>query len=444
MNHKHESEAFSLDIFQAVADFCRDTGIPAVVVDSTGRTIFEGDGSRDSFCHILEEILRDGTCRDSHLKNLRVAMRWNDLSIMPCCQGLIKIGVPLLVGDEMFGGIIAGPFVIKELNGVQRRWIYRSLRDLRREKPSLLKALSQIPALGEERASRAAEKLLNIAGEFSSPKFPRFDPGRQSTGGSRIAREMIRMRRTEGKNDGRSLIKLIDAKERELISKIRLGDRQGAREILNEFLGIILFQNSSRVDIIKAHILELVIIISRAAVEEGAKLEDVLGLKYRYIGELAAISDQEALCLWIVRAMDRIMDSIYTARNIRIPPILSEALNFIGDNYNKPIRLRDVAYRIRVSPFYFGHLIKRVMGCTFTDYITEIRIERAKELLGKTDMGLAEIALEVGYTDQSYFTKVFRKREGITPGAFRKRSRGDIAKRLSKTPIGWQDITKNS
>lgn len=59
------------------------------------------------------------------------------------------------------------------------------------------------------------------------------------------------------------------------------------------------------------------------------------------------------------------------------------------------------------------------MNCNFRSYLNNIRIEKAKELLANTDLSLADIGNQVGFTDQSYFNKIFRKHENLTPGQYR-------------------------
>jgi len=213
-------------------------------------------------------------------------------------------------------------------------------------------------------------------------------------------------------------------REGELISRVRLGDRVGAREIINELLGEVLFDHPSNPEILKVKILELVTVLSRAAVEAGADLEDILGLRYKLVNELASIQDQDELCRWIVRVMDRLLDGIYRSKSLRPEGHLKKALDYVNSNFAEPLSLRKVASQAFMSPFHFSHILKEEMGLTFVEYLTRVRIRRAKQLLLSTNRSISRIALDVGYRDQSYFTKVFRKVEGITPTDFRRRFAG--------------------
>ncbi|MFY9424306.1 MAG: helix-turn-helix transcriptional regulator, partial [Bacillota bacterium] len=79
-----------------------------------------------------------------------------------------------------------------------------------------------------------------------------------------------------------------------------------------------------------------------------------------------------------------------------------------------------VAEAVHVSPFYLSHLFRDELGTTFVSYLTEVRLDKAKKLLKDTQLTIAEIAEKVGYSDASYFSRVFKKHVKVTPGRFRR------------------------
>jgi two-component system response regulator YesN len=98
------------------------------------------------------------------------------------------------------------------------------------------------------------------------------------------------------------------------------------------------------------------------------------------------------------------------------------AINYIDANYNKPITLADVAKASHLSISRLAHIFKEQMGITIIDYLTSVRIERAKQLLLATDQNCTEICFEVGYNNQSYFTRTFKGLVGMTPRQFKTRN----------------------
>lgn len=96
------------------------------------------------------------------------------------------------------------------------------------------------------------------------------------------------------------------------------------------------------------------------------------------------------------------------------------ACEYIRENFNNPdISLNTVAAVVSLSPTHFSTIFSQEMGLTFIEYLTAVRMEKAKELLVSTDEKLVNIAFAVGYNEPNYLSYLFKKREGITPKEFR-------------------------
>ena len=211
-------------------------------------------------------------------------------------------------------------------------------------------------------------------------------------------------------------------KEKELITRVKLGDKIGAKSILNKLVGEILFKNSGNEDVRKARILELIVVISRAAVEAGADMEKLLGLNYTYICELSEIDKDEALYKWMIKVFSSFMEEVSRSSNKKNMAIVESAMKYMRTNYTKNLALSKIAKAAYVNTYYLSHLFKKELGMTVVDYLTKVRIEEAKNLLRNDRKSIIEIALEVGYEDQSYFSKVFKKSEHTTPMIYRKKN----------------------
>ena len=99
---------------------------------------------------------------------------------------------------------------------------------------------------------------------------------------------------------------------------------------------------------------------------------------------------------------------------------VEKAKHFISTHLTQEIRMEDVAADAGVSPYHLSRLFKTHTGKTMRDYLNHERIEAAKELLAVSDHGIPEIASLLRFCDQSYFTLVFRRETGMTPGQYRK------------------------
>ena len=100
--------------------------------------------------------------------------------------------------------------------------------------------------------------------------------------------------------------------------------------------------------------------------------------------------------------------------------MIDRVINDIREHYTEDIQLTTLASKYSVSIARLSTDIKKKIGMTFSDYVTQLRIQRAKELLPDESMSISEIAEIVGYNDYFYFIKVFKKVQGISPSKYRK------------------------
>ncbi|AOY77133.1 response regulator transcription factor [Clostridium formicaceticum] len=100
--------------------------------------------------------------------------------------------------------------------------------------------------------------------------------------------------------------------------------------------------------------------------------------------------------------------------------VLEAAMSYIEKNFTEKITLDTVANFVHLHPQYFSKYFKKNLGITFTDYIAKLRIEKAKNLMIHPEKTIAQVALEVGYTDPAYFSKVFLKYEQQSPYKYKR------------------------
>ncbi|MBQ8144779.1 MAG: helix-turn-helix transcriptional regulator, partial [Butyricicoccus sp.] len=106
-------------------------------------------------------------------------------------------------------------------------------------------------------------------------------------------------------------------------------------------------------------------------------------------------------------------------RNSESRPIRS-AREYIAAHYGDALTLEEVAEKAGLSPSYFSLLFKRELGVSFSDYLVELRIKAARELLEETDETIACVAEHVGYRDVKYFSRLFQRMVGVNPSKYRK------------------------
>ena len=99
---------------------------------------------------------------------------------------------------------------------------------------------------------------------------------------------------------------------------------------------------------------------------------------------------------------------------------IKTALRIIDYNYSSPITVEQIAERLSLNTSYFSRIFSEQIGRSPKQYLLNKRIERAKELLIETNASIFDIANSVGYDDQLYFSRVFKKKTTLSPIEYRK------------------------
>lgn len=101
------------------------------------------------------------------------------------------------------------------------------------------------------------------------------------------------------------------------------------------------------------------------------------------------------------------------------PPVITRAKEYILEHQSEDLSLGQVARAVNTSTFYFCKMFKKVTGINFTDYLSRVRVEKAKNLLLNPNLRVSEIAFEVGFQSLTHFNRVFKKIVGQSPSEFR-------------------------
>lgn len=106
--------------------------------------------------------------------------------------------------------------------------------------------------------------------------------------------------------------------------------------------------------------------------------------------------------------------------NIQLPDDIRSAVHYIETNYHQPLSLEDITERASLSKYYFTNKFQKHLKTTPIQFLAKTRVKKAMELLITTNKSIQDIAVETGYTNANYFSKVFRKMIGMSPDSFRK------------------------
>lgn len=208
--------------------------------------------------------------------------------------------------------------------------------------------------------------------------------------------------------------------EKGIAMTIRMGDWEKTKQHFQFFWADMPPENRYNAGDIRMKLLEVSALASRAAVEGGVKAEDISALKMP--SDQDAITAQSLLKIYdhVLDWLGELVSRVRSSRDFRNNSLIEKAVHYMEENHPNELSLEDVAHQVYLSPCYFSRLFKQVKGWSFSEYLTQIRMEEARRLLVNTDFQVSEIASRVGYRDARYFSQVFKRNEGCTPISYRR------------------------
>lgn len=415
--------SFNLALAKECADaFSSSTGLGCTVSNLSG-ALLHSTGYSCSACKICSLIQKTEdarlACRDAHLYGMMQAERFGGKYIYYCPMGLTCFVSPIMSENEGVALVTAGPLLMVDTDDYLNY-------DLENVSPQTLvqvaKAVKNVPYVSPERVSRMSTMLFMSVGFLNNVAVCNQMLNTQSSDAlqGQIG-EFIRHLKLENFDSPPYPLQT----ERELMQSIIDSDKPNSQRLLNELLGHIFFASGGDFKTIKTRVYELIVLLSRAAIDGGAETAPVLGLNHRYMGEIEKIHSVDELCFWLSAVMNHFTDLVFKFTDIKHIDVIRKAAEYIRKNYAGKITLEEVASFVYLSPSYFSKVFKEEMNCNFNTYLNKVRIEKSKKLLLSNNIKLVDISGGVGFEDQSYFSKVFKKLTGVTPGKYRE-SRGQL------------------
>ncbi|HZK27628.1 MAG TPA: PocR ligand-binding domain-containing protein [Thermoclostridium sp.] len=421
---------------KAVQHYSNVTNLPAFLIDDTGSVLYS-TYSENKFCKFCSDLMHPEetqptreyiqnsnsniSCRKVHLYGSYQAERFGGKYVYFCPLGLAHWASPITVEGMMKGAILSGPVHMLEPEESLIAELFAKYLD----DEQLLNAINyskSIPVINTELVNSMSEILAMIAFYLSdSTRYQYAIDRKEQKQAASISEHIHKLKKT--KNGGSDISSYPIEKERELLSAISICNKPLAQKLLNEILGHIFFASGNDFELIRARVLELIVLLSRAALEGGAEIEQIFGMNYQYLNQINHFQSLEELTPWLSRIMERFTDYVFNMTNVKHKDVMFKSIDYINKNYMKKIALDHVAANVYLSPSYFSKIFNEEMKMNFNSYLNYVRIEMSKKLLLDQSISLVDVSNLVGFEDQSYFSKVFKKLTGQTPNKYRK-SRG--------------------
>ncbi len=354
-------------------------------------------------------------CVQARAHALAEAVRWGEPYVFFVAPGLLSWVVPLVEGETVHGGMSGGEVRLEEDAGDATATV-NFLVSAGAPRRAAQEVVEAAPVWPQARARDAAAYLFETFYAMSGWKPVLLQRRRDNALQQRQIAEEIHSRKAELR-PGYPL-----EEERLLLSLIRVGDRAGARRMLNTMLAAI-FLHAPRPALLRARVIELMGYLVRAAVEDSPLLEPLLERQHVWMEKVLATEDFESLCVAVRDALDDFIDSIFRQGYERTNPKVRQALDYIAAHFAEDLRLDDVAQHVGLSTFRIAHMVKDYTGRTILQHVKRLRIEKARRLIEESALSCTEIAFAVGFSDQSFFTRQFREMTGSTPARYRRERR---------------------
>ena len=406
------SEARVRDVLGNLQAF---TGLAIQLIDGSGQLLMSF-GQSTGYCSILKKQVFDKeTCFRLHRNSGRYAQTLGEAYIFACHANLNHIAFPLILGDELLGSVILGPFLMDTPDST----LVSDLAERRKLHPSLalelydeLGSLAVLPPAKVNQLKKLVDHLLSslLPGE----RALLLQNQQKMTQQARIGETIQRCKAEQSHQS----LAFFYSKEKELLERLRTGSVQEVKALLNEFIGHVLFSEGGQIDAVRIRTIELTTLLSRVAMEGGAKPDSIYRLSGRFLSQLYKEQELEELCLLMQEVLESFMSSMFREKD-KGNPYIRKALRYISDHYSEHLELHQVAEAVGLSPSYFSTLFRQTVGTNFRDHLNWLRVEESKRLMLNKNFTLADIALSMGFPDQSYYCKVFKKIVGVTPGKYR-------------------------
>lgn len=414
-----ESSLFSIASEERICDVLenlqRFTFLSIQLIDAQGN-LLHAYGESTSYCSRLKRsVFTKEECFQLHRKAGQRAQVIGEAYIFSCHANLNHIAFPLINQGELLGSVILGPFLIDEpdstlVGELAERYHLDPLMCL-----ELYDELSSVVVLPPARVNQLKKLMDHLLSPLMPGERALMLQTQQKMAQQARINETIQVYKEQGREH--SLSTLYE-REKELLAMVRTGNMPRVKALLNELLGDVLFSEGGRMETVRIRAVELTTLLSRVAMDGGAQVDSIYRLNSQFLSLLYNEQEFDELCLVLQEIIEGFMSAMFSEKD-KGNLYIRKALRFIADNYSQHLDVPAVAEQVGLSPSYFSVLFREIVGVNFRDYLNRYRVEESKRLLLSSEYDLANIAVAMGFPDQSYYSKVFKKVTGLTPGKYR-------------------------
>ena len=384
-----------------------------MIIDTYGQVLFESSVSAamaDFFRGLYAVQGSEQSCRVALLYGCYQARRFGGRYVFFAPSGLLYCASVLL--DEKGGlasGVLAGPFIMTDYDDFIEYELAGESRADAGALDEVIRKISVVPCRTPKQIRAVSENLYFICAAHSLQSQAQPQADMAMTGSVPTQTDFLFTAYPIDKED-------------ELLAAISKRDIHTADAALHEIIKQMVFHYGGNLEALRTRVVELTTLLSRAAIKGNADANAILGLNYDYLKEIDNFSSLEDIVLWLQTVTRRFTQQVFDFSGAKHMSFIYKAVDYIKRNYAGKITLKDIADHLYISQSYLSRIFKDETGQTPVGYITSVRIEESKKLLRRASVNMIDIPDLVGFESQSYFTKIFKRSEGCTPGIYRRRN----------------------
>jgi AraC-like DNA-binding protein/ligand-binding sensor protein len=411
----------NLEVPQSVKDvkdhYSKATGIPCMILDIHHHHMVDGcNDGLDTLLHLLGPEWKKQSL-ETHIHSAVLSERFGGSYIYFCLISMLYWVSPVIVHGNMDYAIIAGPVLTIDPSELLEEDLLKDIKD----KKEILEFIDTIPKVEISRIHNLSEVLRMCSGWACGYTEHRMVETRKSLELQSRLSESIQ----DIKHSNKETFHCYPIEKENLLQDaIQWGDRATAISILNNLLGIIFFTSGNSLELISFRVMEIISLLSRAAVKGGVQENIVFEKSIACQKEIRHYSSLEGISLWLSKILHSYLDMVIVSMDVQWDPIIAKVLRYIHSNYKGHLTLDETAHYVALSPNYVSHIFNAKVGISFSTYVNKLRVEHAQKLLLETSLPIVEIVGMVGFEEQSYFTKIFKDITSYSPGRYRKKGGG--------------------
>ncbi|MBQ8663572.1 MAG: PocR ligand-binding domain-containing protein [Eubacterium sp.] len=403
----------------SLSTFWMATGVSVAVLDENGE-VADYFGNPCEYCELIhqEEDLQD-RCVKLHVEAGEQSAELGNCYFFVCHGNMVHFSIALVDKNKYVGSVLAGPILLEYPDAAALDAVIEQCKIPAGCRALFLSAMRDVLLVEPRRVYYLGELLYQLIYNILPTESNHQMQNRRRM---ELQQEMIGEAIHSVKRVN-NLRNMQEKQEEELVLRIEEGDLEQAQVLLNDILGGIYFDSGNDLELIKLRMSELITVLSRRIIKKGISSDEVYDIVNEFQKKSANSEDLLEISFELGQVLRRFVEMIASTIHLDTSAIVHKGMEYIHKNYRNEITLEQTADYVAASPSHFSKVFKAEVGIGFAAYVNKLRLDKAKELLRDSSLPISDITQSVGYSNQQYFSRVFKNETGMTPGQYKKKSK---------------------